>query len=122
MPAVTSLESFRLEFECSSAAAPELPVPLLLRRFDAAERLDGSGRMPDIGAAHSGQVVSPVGERNVRVRKHLKCIRCPHPDTNVPTGAGRGVFPSEGGGMDHPVHATAKTDAAADDDLEMATN
>ena len=96
-----------------------MPAPLLLRRFDAVKRADGTGRIPDMGAAHSGHEVSRAA---IRVRKHLKCMRCPHPDTNIPIGAGNGGSPSAGGGMDQPVHATAKTDAAAEEDAATASN
>jgi hypothetical protein len=77
---LASLESFRFECACSSGAAgaPAAPEPLLLlRRLDAADaRVEGTGRMPEMGAAQRGQVVSPEGKRAaMRVRKHLKCMR-----------------------------------------------
>lgn len=123
MPLGASLESLRLEFVGSSEAELALAALLLLRRFDAEVRLDGMGRMPDTGAEHRGHVMSRLEERaSMRERKHLKCMRCPQPDTNMPMGAGNGDSPSLEGGMDHPVHATARTEAAADDDAEMASN
>ena len=75
-----SLESLRLECACSSAAAAvaevAAPLLLLLRRLDAEERVEGRGRMPEMGAAQRGQVVSLRGERAaMRVRKQLKCMR-----------------------------------------------
>jgi hypothetical protein len=124
IPLGASLESFRLDMACSSTAEPELAMLLLLLRLlDAVWRLDGTGSMPDMGAAQSGHVESPAGNREAtRVRKHLECIRWPQPDMNIPIGAGKGVLPVVGGGMDQPVHATASTDAAADDDEEIASN